>query len=111
MHGTDNVFDTDLRFDEIAVCAELFAAEALIFTAERGHHDNLDVFCLGRTTQNIKHIKPANLWHHHVTNDELRTLFDRHCKRFFPVSSRNNIVTFGKEAYSVDFSQAFVVFN
>jgi hypothetical protein len=47
MHGTDNVFDTDLRFDEIAVCAELFAAEALIFTAERGHHDNLDVFCLG----------------------------------------------------------------
>jgi hypothetical protein len=111
MHGTDNVFDTDLRFDEIAVCAELFAAEALIFTTERGHHNYLDVFGFCGRTQNIKHIKTTNFRHHDVTNDELRTLFDRHCKRFFPVSSRNNIVTFGKEAYSVDFSQAFVVFN
>ena len=87
MDGTDDVFDTYLRLDEVAVCSESDATLALILAGKRGHHDDLDVFCLCSRTQDIEHVESADLWHHHVTDDEIRAILDSHGQRFFPVAS------------------------
>jgi len=104
MDGPDDVFDADLGLDQIAISAEGFAAGALILATERGHHDYFDVFGFGSGSKNIKHIETADLWHHHVAHDELRTFFDSHRKRFLTVAGRYDIVSFGEEAYAIDFS-------
>jgi hypothetical protein len=75
---------------------------ALFFTREGGHHDNLDVFCLGSATQDIEHVKPANLRHHDITYNQVWTIFDRHCQSLFPITSGNDVVTFRKEADAVN---------
>lgn len=54
------------------------------------------IFGFGRRPKYIKQIKPANLRHHDITDDELGALFDRHGERFFTVAGRNNIVTLGE---------------
>ena len=69
MDSADDVFDANLRFDEIAICAEGDATLALVFARECGHHDDFDVFCFGRTAQDIEHVKAADFWHHYITDN------------------------------------------
>ena len=86
MNDTHDIFDPDLGFDEIAVGAESFAALALLFGRQSGHHDHFDVLGFGRGMQDVEHIKTTDFRHHHIADDELRTLLDCHSKRFFAVS-------------------------
>jgi hypothetical protein len=53
VNGINNIFDADLRFDEIAICAKLFAAHTLVLTGEGGHHDDLYFASFWRRAQNI----------------------------------------------------------
>ena len=87
MDDADDIFDTDLGFDKIAVGTELFTALALVFGAEGGHHNDADVFRLGRGAQDVEEVKTTNLRHHHIAHDELWTLFDGHGEGFFTVTS------------------------
>ena len=87
MDGADDILDAYLRLDEVAVCSESDATLALIFAGKRGHHDDLDVFCLCGRAKNIEHVESADLWHHHVTDDKVRAILDGHGQRFFPVAS------------------------
>jgi hypothetical protein len=70
----------------------LFTPLALIFGAEGGHHDNLNVFCLCRRAEDVEHVKATDFWHHDVTDDELRPFFNGHSKRFFAVTSGYDVV-------------------
>jgi hypothetical protein len=45
---TDNVFDAYLGFNKVTVGTEGFTAGALVLGTERGHHDDTNVFGLGR---------------------------------------------------------------
>jgi hypothetical protein len=47
MDSAYDIFDTDLRLHEIAIGTKLFTAQSLVFRRQCGHHDDLDVFCLG----------------------------------------------------------------
>jgi hypothetical protein len=53
MNSAYDVFYANLRLDEVAVGAECFAARALVFAAERGHHDDFYIFCLGCRAKDI----------------------------------------------------------
>ncbi|MDX2776147.1 hypothetical protein PV379_02110 [Streptomyces caniscabiei] len=86
MNGTNDIFDTNLGFDKITVCTERFATCALVFAGKCGHHNDFDVFGFGCGSKDVKHVKAADLWHHDVAYDKLRTLLDRHGERFFPVT-------------------------
>lgn len=111
MDDAYDVFDTDLRFDQVAVRTELFAALALVFAGERGHHDNFNVFGFGRGTQNIQHVEAADLWHHDVADNQLRTFLDSHSQCFFAVGGGYDVVPFCQKPYAVYFAEAFVVLN
>ena len=69
MNGTYHVFNTYLRFNEVAVGPKIDTALALLLTGERGHHNHLDVFGFGSAAQNIQHVKPADFWHHYITDN------------------------------------------
>jgi hypothetical protein len=43
----NDILNADLGFNEIAIGAKGFAASALIFAAECGHHDYFDAFGFG----------------------------------------------------------------
>jgi hypothetical protein len=100
--SADDVFDANLRFDEIAICAEGDATLALVFARECGHHDDFDVFCFGRTAQDIEHVKAADFWHHYVTHYQAWTVFDCHRKCLFPIAGGNDIVSFREEADAIN---------
>ena len=87
MNGTNDVLDTNLGLDQVAIGAERFTAGTLIVAAQGGHHDDLDVLGLGRATKNIEHVETADLRHHHVANNQVGTLFDGCCERFFAIAS------------------------
>lgn len=53
MNGVDDVFDANLGFDEIFVGAEAFAAFALVFAREGGHHDDANFGGFGGGAQNV----------------------------------------------------------
>lgn len=111
MDDTNDVFDTDLRFDDVTVGAERFAALALVVRAERGHHNDLDIFGLGGTAQDVEHVKTADFWHHDVADDQLWTFFDGHCQCFFAVAGRYDVIALGKETDAINIAQVFVIFD
>jgi len=49
MNSADNVFNTNLRFDQVAVGTEGNATLALFLARKSGHHNYLDVFGFGCT--------------------------------------------------------------
>jgi hypothetical protein len=104
VYGAHNIFDSDLGFDQVTVGAELFATLALVVARKCGHHNNFYIACFGGRTQNIEHVEPADLGHHHVTNDQVGPVFDCHCQCFFAVACRNDIVSFGQKSYAIDFA-------
>jgi hypothetical protein len=83
----------------------------LIFAGKRGHHNNFNVACFGGASKNIKHVEAGNFWHHNVTDDKSRSIFDSHSKRFFTIPGRNDVVTLCEKTNTINFSQAFVVFD
>jgi hypothetical protein len=58
-----------LGFNEIAIGTEGFAAGALVFTGERGHHDDFNIFRFGGAAEDVQHVKATNFWHHDVADD------------------------------------------
>lgn len=111
MNSPNDVFDANLRFYKVTVGTKGFTASTLVFTGKRGHHDHLNVFCLGGATKDIEHVKATDLWHHDVTDDKVRTLFNSHSECFFTVAGGNNSIPFGLKTDSINFAEAFVVFN
>jgi len=100
--SADDVFDPHLRLYEIAIGTERFPACPLIFAGECGHHDNFDIFCFSSRTQNIQHIETADLRHHDIANNELRSFLNRHSQGLFPVASRYDVIPFSKKPHAVD---------
>jgi hypothetical protein len=94
MYCPYDVFNSDLRLNEVAIGTKAFTSLTLIFAAEGGHHNHLDTLCLSCRSQDIEHVESADLWHHHVTNNKIRTILDRHGQCFFAVARRDNIVSF-----------------
>jgi hypothetical protein len=45
---TDDIFNTNLGFNKVAVGAELLAALSLVVARERSHHDYFDFFSFSR---------------------------------------------------------------
>jgi hypothetical protein len=95
MNGSNDIFNSYLGFHKILIGTKGLATGTLILTGKCGHHDYSNIFCLGCRTKNIKHVKAADFWHHNVTDDKFRTLFNSHSKRFFPVTRGNNVVSLG----------------
>lgn len=87
MNGANDILDPHLGFDEITVGTESFAAGTLVLAGECGHHNNLDVLGLGSAPENVEHVKATNLWHHHVTDNQVRTFFDSHSQGLFAITS------------------------
>jgi hypothetical protein len=82
----NNILDTNLRFHKVAVGSKRDTSLALIFARECCHHDDFYVFGLGGAAQNVQHVKTTDLWHHYITDNEVRTVFDGHSERFFAVA-------------------------
>jgi hypothetical protein len=82
----------------------------LVFAGKRRHDNHPNIFGLCCRTQDIKHIKAADFWHHDVADDKLWPFFYRHSEGFFTVASRDNVVAFGEQTDAINFSQAFVIF-
>jgi hypothetical protein len=53
VNGSNNVFNTNLRLNKVAVGAHSFAGHTLVVRAKGSHHDNLNVFGFGGRTQNV----------------------------------------------------------
>lgn len=70
MYRAHNILNANLRLYEVTVGAKLLTTLALIIRRERRHHDYFNVFRFGCRSQNIKHIKAGNLWHHDIADDE-----------------------------------------
>lgn len=86
MDGSNDIFDTNLGFHEIAVSAEGFAASALVVARKSGHHNDFNIFGFRRTTKDIEHIKATNFWHHNITDDKSWAFFDSNSEGLFPVA-------------------------
>jgi hypothetical protein len=84
--GANDIFNTNLRLHKVTIGAKGFTPSTLIVAGKRGHHNNLYVFCFRSTTEDVKHVEPANFRHHHVADDEVRAFFNCHCERFFTVA-------------------------
>lgn len=69
MDSSDDIFNADLGFDKVTVGAEGFAAGTLVFTRERCHHDDFNVFRFRGTAEDVQHVKAADFWHHDVADD------------------------------------------
>ena len=66
MNRINNIFNTNLRFNEVAIGAETLAALTLVIGGESSHHHDFNGLGFWSGTQNIKHIEARNFWHHHI---------------------------------------------
>jgi len=111
VHYSNDILDTNLGFDQIAISTKGLAALALFLRAEGSHHNDFYTLGFGGRAQDIEHVKTTDLWHHNVAYDQGRPLFDGHRQRFFAVAGRYDVIAFGEQTDTINFAQAFVVLD
>lgn len=106
-----HVRDNNLGFHEVIVDAEADGALFVTVLAERSKHDDLDVGRLGRVTQDIEHVKTADLWHHGIEKYKIGSVFAGGSKGVFPVSNTADVKAFGLQAHDIDIRERIIIFD
>jgi hypothetical protein len=107
----NDIFQSDLGFNEVFVSSKLFGPGAVFCLAKGGQHDHASLLKAVSITQDVEHFKAADLGHHDIRNNQVWFFFGSHCQGRLTVGCGYDFVAFGFHTRLVDLAQISVVFD
>ena len=99
------------RLGHIIVRAGFQAADAILFFATRGQHDDGHIGRAGHPPQPTAHLDPRQALDHPVEQHDVRHILLRHQQRFFAIDRMGDVEILAFEMPDEQFGQRRVIFN
>jgi len=109
--GIDDIFQSNLRFDQIFIGAQSVGASLVFGLAERSQHNDFGSFESFGVAQNIQHLETANFGHHDIRNNKVWLFLGRNSQSGFPVAGGYYGVALSEHTRLVYLSEIVIVFD